>query len=89
MTDIIIQGIYGRMGRALLEKIGARDDCRVVAGVDRDAGKGKLKTGVLEGGPNAVSGFFDGSVRQTDDFDCRNSRHEIGFNFNGISIHAD
>ena len=28
MTDIIIQGIYGRMGRALLEKIGARDDCR-------------------------------------------------------------
>ena len=38
MTDIIIQGIYGRMGRALLEKIGARDDCRVVAGVDRDAG---------------------------------------------------
>ena len=38
MTDIIIQGIYGRMGRALLEKIGARDDCRVVAGVDREAG---------------------------------------------------
>ena len=39
MTDIIIQGIYGRMGRALVEKIGARDDCRVVAGVDRDAGR--------------------------------------------------
>lgn len=38
MTDIIIQGIYGRMGRALLEKIGARDDCRVVAGVDGEAG---------------------------------------------------
>ena len=38
MTDIIIQGIYGRMGRALLEKIGAREDCRVVAGVDREAG---------------------------------------------------
>lgn len=27
MTDIIIQGIYGRMGRALVEKIGAREDC--------------------------------------------------------------
>ena len=38
MTDIIIQGIYGRMGRAPAGKIGARDDCRVVAGVDRDAG---------------------------------------------------
>ena len=34
MTDIIIQGIYGRMGRTLLEKIAARTDCRVVAGVD-------------------------------------------------------
>ena len=28
MTDIIIQGIYGRMGRALVEKIAARTDCR-------------------------------------------------------------
>ena len=39
MTDIVIQGIYGRMGRALIEKIAARQDCRVVAGVDREAGK--------------------------------------------------
>ena len=39
MTDIIIQGIYGRMGRALVEKIGAREDCRIVAGVDREAGR--------------------------------------------------
>ena len=39
MTDIIIQGIYGRMGRALVEKISARTDCRVVAGVDREAGR--------------------------------------------------
>ena len=38
MTDIVIQGIYGRMGRALIEKIAAREDCRVVAGVDREAG---------------------------------------------------
>ena len=38
MTDIIIQGIYGRMGHALVEKIAARADCRVVAGVDREAG---------------------------------------------------
>ena len=39
MTDIIIQGIYGRMGRALVEKIGAREDCRIVAGVDRETGR--------------------------------------------------
>lgn len=39
MTDIIIQGISGRMGHALLEKISAREDCRIVAGVDREAGK--------------------------------------------------
>ena len=39
MPDIIIQGIYGRMGRALVEKIGAREDCRIVAGVDREAGR--------------------------------------------------
>ena len=38
MTDIIIQGIYGRMGHALVEKIAARADCHVVAGVDREAG---------------------------------------------------
>ena len=31
MTDIIIQGIYGRMGCALVEKIGAREDCRIIA----------------------------------------------------------
>ena len=39
MTDIIIQGIYGRMGRTLLEKITARTDCRVVAGVDCKEGQ--------------------------------------------------
>ena len=38
MTNLIIQGIGGRMGHALLEKIAARDDCRVVAGVDQKAG---------------------------------------------------
>lgn len=38
MTDLIIQGIGGRMGHALLEKISAREDCRVVAGVDPNAG---------------------------------------------------
>lgn len=34
MTDIIIQGINGRMGRTLCELIGQRQDCRVVGGVD-------------------------------------------------------
>ena len=38
MTNLIIQGIGGRMGHALLGKIAARDDCRVVAGVDQKAG---------------------------------------------------
>ena len=38
MTDIIIQGIYGRMGRTLVEKISTREDCHVVAGVDRESG---------------------------------------------------
>ena len=35
MTDIIIQGIAGRMGRAVYELASQRTDCRVVAGVDR------------------------------------------------------
>ena len=39
MTDIIIQGIGGRMGHVLCEMIAKREDCRVVAGVDREAGK--------------------------------------------------
>ncbi len=34
MTDIIIQGIGGRMGHALCEMIAKREDCRVVAGID-------------------------------------------------------
>ena len=35
MTDIILQGICGRMGHALIEKIAQREDCRVVAGIDQ------------------------------------------------------
>lgn len=35
MTDIIIQGIAGRMGRAVYELAAQREDCRVVAGIDR------------------------------------------------------
>ncbi len=38
MTNIIIQGIMGRMGHALVEKISARNDCRIVAGIDQKAG---------------------------------------------------
>ncbi len=34
MTDIIIQGICGRMGKALCDLITNRQDCRVVAGID-------------------------------------------------------
>lgn len=34
MINIVIQGICGRMGRMLVELIGAREDCKVVAGID-------------------------------------------------------
>ena len=34
MTDIIIQGIGGRMGHVLCEMIAQREDCRVIAGID-------------------------------------------------------
>lgn len=34
MTDIIIQGIGGRMGHVLCDMISQRTDCRVVAGID-------------------------------------------------------
>ena len=40
MTDIVIQGICGRMGRVLVEMINAREDCRVVAGIDTAACEG-------------------------------------------------
>ena len=39
MTDIIIQGIGGRMGHVLCEMIAQREDCRVVAGIDMRDGE--------------------------------------------------
>lgn len=42
MTNIIIQGIHGRMGQVLCELIAQRSDCRVVAGVDRDGSTGEI-----------------------------------------------
>lgn len=42
MTNIIIQGINGRMGKALCELIAAREDCRVVGGVDISATSGSV-----------------------------------------------
>ena len=39
MTDIIIQGIGGRMGHVLCEMIAQREDCRVVAGIDMKDGE--------------------------------------------------
>jgi 4-hydroxy-tetrahydrodipicolinate reductase len=38
MIEIVIQGISGRMGHVLCEMIAQREDCRVVAGVDRADG---------------------------------------------------
>ena len=34
MTEIVIQGIGGRMGHVLCDMIAQRDDCCVVAGID-------------------------------------------------------
>ena len=35
MTDIVIQGIGGRMGHVLCDMIAQREDCRVIAGIDK------------------------------------------------------
>ena len=43
MTDLIIQGINGRMGHTLVEKISARSDCGIVAGVDQKAGQSSAR----------------------------------------------
>lgn len=37
MTNIVLQGICGRMGHVLMDMIGQREDCRVVAGIDAAA----------------------------------------------------
>ena len=39
MTELVIQGIGGRMGHVLCDMIAQRDDCRVVAGIDLHAGE--------------------------------------------------
>lgn len=38
MTELILQGICGRMGRTLVEKLAAAPDCHVTAGVDQNTG---------------------------------------------------
>ncbi len=42
MTNIIIQGINGRMGKVLCELIANRDDCKVVGGVDISSYSGAI-----------------------------------------------
>ncbi len=42
MTDIIIQGINGRMGKVLCEMIEQREDCRVVGGIDVTSQSGAI-----------------------------------------------
>lgn len=49
MTDILIQGIQGRMGRVLCDLIAQRNDCQVVGGIDR----------ISENGPVPVVSNFD------------------------------
>lgn len=42
MTNIIIQGINGRMGKVLCELIAERNDCKVVGGVDISSQSGMI-----------------------------------------------
>ena len=50
MTDIIIQGIGGRMGHALCEMIANRSDCRVIAGIDQQDGEQNGIPGIRQSG---------------------------------------
>ena len=50
MTDIIIQGIGGRMGHVLCEMIAQREDCRVVAGIDMKDGEHERHSRVRQSG---------------------------------------
>ena len=34
MTDILLNGCLGKMGRVIIDSVSQRDDCRIVAGVD-------------------------------------------------------
>lgn len=52
MKKILIQGICGRMGTVLRDKIAAREDCCVVGGIDRE-------TGELTGGIPVTENFSD------------------------------
>lgn len=58
MTNLIIQGICGRMGRALVDKISVRTDCRIVAGVDQNDGNvGEIPVySSLDALPEEISG---------------------------------
>ena len=56
MTDIIIQGIGGRMGHALCEMIANRSDCRVVAGIDQQDGE---QNGIPVYDSVAINRFLD------------------------------
>lgn len=42
MTDIIIQGINGQMGKVLCDLIEKREDCRVVGGIDITSHSGSI-----------------------------------------------
>ena len=62
MTNIILSGCCGNMGRVIAREINKREDCVVVAGVDialhRDA------EGILGGGDTLVDGIVDGLARE-------------------------
>lgn len=39
MTNVVISGAYGKMGRVIAEIISARDDCKVIGGIDKATGE--------------------------------------------------
>ena len=40
MTDILLSGCNGKMGRVITACVAARDDCRIVAGIDKNTAQG-------------------------------------------------
>ena len=57
MTELVIQGIGGRMGHVLCDLIAQRSDCRVIAGIDLQSGE---QNGIpVYADPNELAGRGD------------------------------
>ncbi|MCR5484048.1 MAG: 4-hydroxy-tetrahydrodipicolinate reductase [Clostridiales bacterium] len=78
MTDIILCGCFGHMGRVISEIVSERDDCRIVAGIDTATGtadfpvftspslfKGKADVLIDFSHPSALSGVLGYAVENS------------------------